>query len=106
MQALVGANRPPEQGLLWVKRFLFGILCLPEVDVEMHHPFSKADRQNKANGCTHNDKHHNGAKRMDPGMLGPSGVKIYIAAGQHFVGLQKEISKKMFDLQKAEQQQY
>ncbi len=106
MQALVGAHGTPENRLLRVQVPLFGILRLAVVDVEMHHPFRKADRQNKANGCTHNDKSDNRAKRMDPGMLRPSGVKIYIAAGQHLVGLQKEISKKMFDLQQAEQQQY
>ena len=105
MQALIRAHGTPKRRLLGVEFFLFGIMRLAVIDVKMHHPFGQANRQNKANRGSHNHKHHNRSKRMNPGMLRTSGMKIYISAGQHFVGLQKEIGKKMLNLQKAEQQE-
>ena len=97
---LVEAKRTPVRGICGAMLLALGMVPLDPVDVVVGNPLNSAENNGKTQWRATDLERAKGQDRMQKSMFRPSEMDISAARRQHARGLQKEICKHVFGLQK------
>lgn len=98
VQQLVKPKGPPKSCIRWTMSFFLGIPCFAIINVEMNHPFRKAQQNIQSDGQPHQRKYSQRKYGVEASMLHAPPMQIDAAARQHSRRLQEIIGKHVFHL--------